>query len=90
MKYYDIPHFVIKNDLQKSAQTGVYFSDGVTVDVLRDVCLRITGQTTFTYDYVDKDYEDEFLAPTYNKGRMAILKYQNQAIYIFFRARNWW
>lgn len=84
MKYYDIPHFVIKNDLQKSAQTGVYFSDGVTVDVLRDVCLRITGQTTFTYDYVDKDYEDEFLAPTYNKGRMAILKYQNQAIYISF------
>lgn len=54
------------------------------MDVLRDVCLRITGQTTFTYDYVDKDYEDEFLAPTYNKGRMAILKYQNQAIYISF------
>ena len=58
------------------------------MDVLRDVCLRITGQTTFTYDYVDKDYEDEFLAPTYNKGRMAILKYQNQAIYISFPSKK--
>lgn len=88
MKYYEIPHFVIKNNLQKSEQTGVYFGDVVTVEVLKDVCLKITGQAHFTYDYVDNDYEDEFLAPTYNKGRIAILKYHNVVMYISFSEKG--
>ena len=53
MEYRNSPHFVIKENLQKSKNTGVYFSDVVTPDILRDVCWVITGQTNFTYQYVD-------------------------------------
>lgn len=55
------PHFIIKNDLQKSLSTGQYFSDAVTPDVLADVCYRITGINHFTYEYVDKNYSDDYL-----------------------------
>ena len=53
MEYRNTPHFIIKENLQKSKNTGVYFSDVVTPDILRDVCGLITGQTEFTYQYVD-------------------------------------
>lgn len=85
---YDIPHFVIKNNLQKSKQTNIYFGDAVTVEVLKDVCNRITGLDTFTYDYVDNDYTDDFLPPTYNKGRMAILRYKREVMYISFSEKD--
>lgn len=88
MKHYETPHFVVKNELQKSNQTGNYFSDAVTVDVLKDVCYRITGNTNFTYEYVDNNYQDEFLDPTYNKGRMAILKYNDYVHYISFSEKD--
>ena len=45
---YDVPHFVVKNNLQKSKQTNVYFRDIVTPKVLETVCIRITGQNIFT------------------------------------------
>ena len=79
-----MPHFVIKANLQKSKNTGVYFGDVVTPTILRDVCFRITGQTTFTYEYVDNDYEDMFLEKSYNKGRLAIMQYEDVASYISF------
>lgn len=82
MKYRDIPHFVIKANLQKSKNTGVYFSDVVTPKVLRDVCYRITGQTSFTHEYVDNEYQDMFLEKSYNKGRMAIMQYKDVVSYI--------
>lgn len=85
---YDTPHFVIKNNLQKSKQRNVYFGDVVTTDVLKDVCNRITGIQEFTYDYVDNDYTDDFLPPTYNKGRMAILYYKNDVMYISFSEKD--
>lgn len=44
MEYRNVPHFVIKANLQKSKNTGVYFSDAVTPKVLRDVCCRIVGK----------------------------------------------
>lgn len=78
------PHFVIKANLQKSNITGVYFSDIVTPDVLKDVCYRITGQTVFTYEYVDNEYQDMFLEKSYNKGRMAIMHYNGVVNYISF------
>lgn len=84
MKYRNIPHFVIKANLQKSKNTGVYFSDVVTSEVLKDVCFRITGQTTFTYEYVDNEYQDMFLEKSYNKGRMAIMHYKDIVNYISF------
>lgn len=85
---YDTPHFVIKNNLQKSKQTNVYFGDAVTVDVLKDVCKRITGSEKFTYEYVDNDYTDDILPPTYNKGRMAILRYKREVMYISFSEKD--
>ncbi len=80
----DVPHFIVKRELQKSAQTHKYFDEAVTQDVLADVCRRITGLTEFTWDYVDKSYADEYLQATYNKGRLAILEYQGRAEYISF------
>ena len=60
MKQYSTPHFIIKKNLQKSVQTGVLFIDQLSDDVLRDVCTKITGQSNYTVDYVDNDYQDEF------------------------------
>ena len=84
----DVPHFVMKANLQKSKITGVYFYDVITEEVLRDVCRRITGLENFTYEYVDNDYTDEFLETGYNKGRIAILYYKDSVSYISFSEKN--
>lgn len=88
MTYRAKPHFTIKKNLQKSMQTGIYFSDIVTLDVLKDVCQRITGQNTFTYAYVENDYQDEFLESGYNKGRLAILQYMDEVSYVTFSEKK--
>lgn len=75
---------MVKANLQKSKITGVYFCDLVTPEVLKDVCYRITGQTSFTHQYVDNEYQDMFLEKSYNKGRMAIMQYQDTVGYISF------
>ena len=82
------PHFIIKANLQKSKTTGKYFSDVITEGVLGDVCYRITGLLEYTYDFVDNDYEDDFLEATYNKGRLAILYYNNNVSYISFSEKE--
>lgn len=84
MEHKKPPHFVIKENLQKSKTTGIYFCDVVTEDVLSDVCYRITGQTAFTYEFVDNEYQDAFLDASYNKGRMAIMHYKDEVSYISF------
>ena len=84
MEHRTIPHFVVKKNLQKSRNTGIYFSDILSDPVLKDVCIRITGLEHYTVDFVENDYEDEFLEKTYNKGRLAILQYQDTAHYISF------
>lgn len=84
MNRYDIPYFVIKRNLQKSKNTGVYFSDLMTAEVLRDVCFRITGKYQYNVDFVENDYSDDFLPNTYNKGRLAILHYHDVVSYITF------
>lgn len=81
---YNKPKFIMKKNLQKSSTTGTYFSDGVTVDVLKDVCVRITGTSDFEYEYVDNNYTDDILEATYNKGRLAILYYDSKVAYISF------
>ncbi len=88
MTYRNKPHFVIKKNLQKSKQTGKYFNDVVTPQVLADVCARITGCEKFTCMYADNDYEDEFLATGYNKGRMAVMQYRDTAYFISFSERD--
>lgn len=82
------PHFIVKKNLQKSAQTGVKFSDFVTPEVLKDVCFRITGLNDCSYNYVDNDYKDNFLPATYNKGRLALMLYNGIVHYITFSEKN--
>ncbi|QIB70278.1 HNH endonuclease [Aminipila butyrica] len=88
MIYREKPHFVIKKNLQKSKQTGVYFSDIATPDILKDVCHRIANMDEFTYEYVDNEYSDEFLPKSYNKGRMAIMQYKDSVDYITFSEKE--
>lgn len=71
-------------NLQKSKQTGVYFSDVITTNVLKDVCIKITGLNNFTYEYVDNDYSDAFLNTGYNRGRIVIMLYKDVVSYISF------
>ena len=84
MRYREVPHFIIKNPMNKTSVTGKVFGDEVTVSVLEDVCYRITGLRKFTYDYVDSDYQDEFVPKSFNKGRTAILLYEDTVSYISF------
>ena len=70
MNYKNEPQFIIKENLQKSNQTGISFKDLITIDVLKDVCIRLTGIDKFSHKYVDDDYEDGFLFKGYNKGRL--------------------
>lgn len=84
MRDRNTPHFVVKENLQKSKQTGVYFRDAATPEVLKDVCRLITGQTRFTYQYVDNAYHDMFLETSYNKERTAVLYYRDTVSYISF------
>lgn len=88
MSVNNIPHFIIKKNLQKSKQTGIFFSDVITDDILKDVCFRITGQEEFTCDLVDNDYQDNYLTNTYNKGRIAIMHYDNTAYFISFSEKE--
>ncbi|NLB33656.1 MAG: HNH endonuclease, partial [Tissierellia bacterium] len=55
---------------------------------MKDVCQHITGKTTFTYSYVDNNYQDEFLESGYNKGRIAILQYMDEVSYITFSEKE--
>lgn len=82
------PYFIIKKNLQKSLQTGEYFSDQVTPKVLKDVCFKITGRSDFDYKYVDNSFHNEEIGATYNKGRLAILYYNNNICYITFSEVN--
>lgn len=86
MKYYDKPYFLIKNNMNKSSLTNTYFRDILTCDILKDVCKRITSLQEYDVDFVDNKYHDEYLAPSYNKGRLAILFYKESVYYISFSA----
>lgn len=56
----------------------------ITNDILRDICLKITGQEDFSVNFVDNDYEDDYLSKSYNKGRLAIFKYDDKNAFISF------
>ena len=80
----DKPLFVIKKNLQKSAQTGITFQDQLDDESLKDICQKITGRTDYDCRYVENDYSDDFLANTYNKGRLATLRYGEYVHFITF------
>lgn len=84
MLYRDIPKFIIKRNMQKSTQTGIYFDYLVTDPVMGQICVEVTGRRDYEVEFVENDYSDEFLDAKYNQGRLAILQYHNTASYISF------
>lgn len=80
----DKPLFIIKRNLQKSAQTGLTFQDQLDDESLKDICLKIIGRSDYNCQYVDNDYSDDFLSNTYNKGRLATLRYGDYVHFITF------
>ena len=64
-------HFIIKNNFQKRRE---HYSDLLSDEILEDVCFKATGQREYTCDFVDE----------VNVGRLAILEYEGQIIYISF------
>lgn len=88
MIYRFTPHFVIKQNLQKSSVTGVYFTDLISNDILTEICSYITGQKNFTSEYVDNSYEDNVLQASYNKGRLVVLYYQDYIHIISFSEKE--
>lgn len=79
-----IPKFVIKNNMNKSSSTGIYFKDIIADSDLEKICYDLTGETKYSVEFVENDYEDDFLERSYNKGRLGILHYQNKVHYICF------
>lgn len=88
MEHNVCPKFVIKENLQKSSQTGVYFTDQITEEILKDICKKITGQEQFEMQFVDNDYSDAYLPKGYNKGRLAILYEADKVHYISFSEKE--
>lgn len=70
MKYYDKPHFVVKNNAQKG---GYSYKELLDDKTLEDICYKITGQ---------KQYTIEFDEEGYNKGRLAMLYYKDNKNYV--------
>lgn len=65
----------------------------ITPELLKDICIRITGQERYKVNFVDNEYKDDCLPKSYNKGRLAILRYGNRNAFISFsevkvRGRN--
>ncbi|HEL2594969.1 TPA: HNH endonuclease [Streptococcus suis] len=79
-----VPKFVIKNSMNKSSSTGIYFKDIIAESDLEKICYNLTGKFEYSVDFVENDYEDDFLERSYNKGRLGILHYQNNVYYICF------
>lgn len=84
MIYREIPKFIIKRNMQKSAQTGIYFDYLVTDPIMGQICIEVTGRPDYEVEFVENDYADEFLDAKYNQGRLGILQYHNTATYISF------
>ena len=55
---------------------------------MADVCTKITGLSEYTFEFVENDYSDDFLPGIYNKGRLAILQYQDNVSYISFSEKE--
>lgn len=70
--------------MQKSANTGIYFDYLVTDPIMGQICIEVTGRSNYEVEFVENDYQDEFLEAKYNQGRLGILQYHNTATFISF------
>lgn len=65
--------FKIKRRFQK--RRDITFEDIVTEEVLQDLCQKLTGQINYELDWDDSSY---------NKGRLAVLEFNENIFYISF------
>ena len=65
-------HFKIKNKFQKRSEL---YRDILTSKILKDVCLRVTGQSNYTVTFDNSGY---------NIGRLAIIEFQGTISYVSF------
>ncbi|HFI0914520.1 TPA: HNH endonuclease [Streptococcus suis] len=79
-----IPKFIIKNNMQKSTKTGLYFRDLISDNDLEQISRNLTGSSQYTVEFVNNDYKDDFLDESYNKGRLGILHFKSKVYYICF------
>lgn len=84
----ELPKFIIKKNLQKSQNTGIYTDNLLTRDNLSTICTSLTNCTEFEVQFVENDYEDDFVSDTYNKGRLALLHYNKKVMYITFSEKK--
>ena len=60
MEYRETPKFIIKRNMQKSAQTGIYFDYLVTHPVMGQICFEVTGRNDYEFEFVDNAYQDVY------------------------------
>ena len=65
-------HILVKNRFQKRLEL---YEDILSPNILEDVCRRVTGQTDYTVDFDNTDY---------NKGRLATIEYEGTITYVSF------
>lgn len=74
------PVFIIKKNTQKIKG---HFETVLTRDVLKDICIKVTGKSDFIYQFKENDYGDNYYtAGRWNEGRLVILKYDDKVAYI--------
>lgn len=59
---YETPHFIIRNKFQKRDDL---YQDILSNVILKDICLKTTGESSFA---------TEFVNDSYNKGRLATIR----------------
>jgi len=80
----DLPKFVIVRNSQKRTED---FSQTFSGEMLSDIALKITGQSSFEIEFDESDY---------NKGRLAKLFYNDSVYYVIISpvnsadGRNYW
>lgn len=74
------PIFIIKENAQK---TKGHFRNILSREVLKDICIKVTGRSDFICYFKSNNYGDKYFDKgKWNVGRMAILKYDNNIAYI--------
>lgn len=84
MRYYDKPKFMMKDNMQKSKDTGVYFHHLVSEINIHEISNIITGTKECDIEFVNNEYADDFIPKGYNRGCLGFLFYKDEVHFITF------
>ena len=84
MRYYDKPKFMMKDNMQKSNSTGIFFHHLVSETNIREISNILTGTEECDVEFVNNEYADEFIPRGYNRGCLGFLFYKDNAHFITF------